>query len=419
MAIPNNGDIVIAGGALSTAPDILVAGGASDTPARDYFITGGASYELPSTLGLESGSYAYTGNDSAVYRIFSLEAGSYEYSGEALVFERSYTYQSGVYQYTGNDATIARVLYADPGSYSVSGSDISYELYDYTLTAGAGEYQATGSGLAFSRTLRLNAEAAEYQVSGNDTNIARQLVISLASAAFTVTGTALTFKRNFTLAMAPATYAVTGNTLSFGLSRQIDLDAGSYATTGQPADILRVRRFTLEAGSYAVTMEEAQVRPTDPTLTADPGSYAITGNALNFTLTAAQLLGRYRPTRRRFQPPAYSFTTVKSHSGASYRRMWASKPSDAILEIEIDNMFDFDAEDLCRLYDSAQGTYGYIGLPEEFYDGASPELTAMIAQPFDDLKWAFSEPPSITGVKGEVCNVVMRFRARRSPTLRS
>lgn len=378
MAI-NNGDFINADGAASSAGEILVAGGASNTPAREYFIEGGDATQVSFTLIAEAGSY-------------SLE---------------------------GFDLTPTRILPLDSADYQITGNDIEFLYCKYTATLEAGNVALVGGDLGFIKYLRLNAEAGEYSLAGSDMMPKRQLRITLEAGSFALQGQELDLKRNFKLIAEPGTYALTGLDLAFGVSRQIKLDAGSYSLTGVAADLSRVRQMALDAGSYSLQMEEAEVRLESPTLLLLPGTYALTGGALNFQLTSATLLGRYRPSRRRFQPAGYSFTTVKAHSGTSHRRMWASKPSNAILEIEIDNMFDFDAEDLCRLYDKAQGTYAYIGLPDEFYDGASPELTALIAQPAEGLKWCFDEPPTISGVKGEVCNVVMRFRARRSEALRA
>jgi hypothetical protein len=379
MVVINNYDFIQAGGASSAATDILVAGGASDGTAWVYFISGGSAAQVSGFSVLDSGNYTTEGYAVGVLRTISLES----------------------------------------GTHSLTGSDVGTAFYDYTATLDAGSLSLSGLGLDFSRSLRLNAESGTFDIGGSDALIAKQNRVTLDSGIHQLTGQSIDASRTYRVALETGSFSLAGAAVSLGVSRRVALDAGSYGLSGQGAGISRVLPILLESGSYSLEMKEAQVRPGNPVLTIDSGTYNLAGTNLNLQVTAAKLLGRYRPTRRRYRPPAYSFTTVKSHSGNSYRRLWASKPSNGILEIEIDNMFDFDAEDLCRLYDEAQGTYGYIGLPEEFYDGASAELTAMMAQPDDGLKWAFDEPPSITGVKGEVCNVSMKFRARRTLALRA
>lgn len=417
MVVINNYDFIVSGGAPSAATDILVAGGASSGTAWVYFINGGNATQVTGFSPLDSGSYALEGYDAGILRTIGLESGSYDSSGGSLEFSRSVELQSASYTVSGGELLAPRLASFDSGSYSTSGNDIETAFYDYTAPLGAGSLSLNGAGLEFSRSLRLGVENGVFDVVGSDTGLARQLRITLDPGSYQITGQSIDTSRTYKIVLSAGSFAVAGVTANFDVSRRIALDAGSYSLVEQDAGVLKVLPILLESGSYSLEMEEAQVRPGDPTLIIDRGIYNLTGSTLNLQVTAAKLLGRYRPTRRRYRPPAYSITTVKSHSGNSYRRLWASKPSNGILEIEIDNMFDFDAEDLCRLYDEAQGTYGYIGLPKEFYDGASAELTAMMAQPDDGLKWAFDEPPSITGVKGEVCDVALKFRARRTPAL--
>lgn len=107
------------------------------------------------------------------------------------------------------------------------------------------------------------------------------------------------------------------------------------------------------------------------------------------------------PTSRSFVAPKWPTTGTTSQSGATTRRLWGSRPSQAQLTLGFANITDDNAALILAAYNDAKGATTDLSLPAIIFNGASGNLTGWLntASNGAGMKWFFSEdPPSVESV---------------------
>ena len=107
------------------------------------------------------------------------------------------------------------------------------------------------------------------------------------------------------------------------------------------------------------------------------------------------------PTARSFTAPRWPTSGIKTQSGVTTRRLWGSRPSQAQLSLNFDNISDDNAGLIVAAYNSAKGATTELTLPNVLFNGASAALTGWLntTSTGAGMKWFFSEePPTVESV---------------------
>lgn len=120
------------------------------------------------------------------------------------------------------------------------------------------------------------------------------------------------------------------------------------------------------------------------------------------------------PTGCVFTPPEWAITESRSQSGVRSYRIWASRPSDAILDLTFENISQIDAFAILQAHASARGAIEDLILPSILFSGITDQGFAnLFSQAGSGLSWHFvnGEPPAIERVPGRRCTTRVRLRA--------
>jgi hypothetical protein len=120
------------------------------------------------------------------------------------------------------------------------------------------------------------------------------------------------------------------------------------------------------------------------------------------------------PTACSFTPPEWPITESRSQSGVRSYRIWANKPSDALLDLGFENISERDGFRIVRAHSSAKGPIDDVTLPSAIFSGIEDEnLLDFISQNSSGLSWHFinGEPPVLERVPGRRYSTRVRLRA--------
>ena len=120
------------------------------------------------------------------------------------------------------------------------------------------------------------------------------------------------------------------------------------------------------------------------------------------------------PTGCSFTPPEWAITESRSQSGVRSYRIWASKPSDALLDLSFENISEANALAIAQAHSSAKGTISSLVLPSILFSGITDQTFVNIfSQSGTGLSWHFvnGEPPVIERVPGRRYSTRVRLRA--------
>ncbi len=244
----------VSAGLVQASDDIVLLGVAVKESAA------AASY----TLTADSGSYTYTGTDSAV------SAGRYV-AGD-----------SGTYAYTGTGAGIlvGYGLVADGGSYAVTGTAAQLLLAAH-IASDAGSYALTGSTAGLLFGARITSDSGAYAVTGATAELSRDAHIASDAGAYAYTGSdaALTYGSDNTLVADAGGYTYTGADAALQADRDLAADSGAYAYTGTAALLAQGYIMQADSGAYVLSGAVVDFLKTHA-LVADSGAYVITGTVV-------------------------------------------------------------------------------------------------------------------------------------------
>lgn len=122
------------------------------------------------------------------------------------------------------------------------------------------------------------------------------------------------------------------------------------------------------------------------------------------------------PTARRFVPPKWPVSGVRSQSGVTSLRLWGSLPSDGLLDLSFSNILDTNAALILAAYDAARGPIDELTIPAIIFAGTSAALlpyfdpTSGVSQ----LTWHFAQdsPPQVQSVVKDVSSVAVQLVAQ-------
>ena len=237
----------------------------------------------------EAGSYALTGVDAALTEQHVVEAlaGSYTVTGVDAILAQAHvlTASLGSYSLTGVDAGTAQgfVMAADVGSYTLTGVAAG-TAEQHVVTAEVGSYTLTGVAAITSKSGAdpvLVADAGAYAVTGFAAGTTEQHVIAAELGTYVLTGVAAGLTRQHVLQAVTGTYNLSGVAAITAQSYVMAAELGTYNLSGVAALLTTQHVIEAAAGAYSLTGVDAitSVAGANPVLTADPGVYALTGQA--------------------------------------------------------------------------------------------------------------------------------------------
>lgn len=107
------------------------------------------------------------------------------------------------------------------------------------------------------------------------------------------------------------------------------------------------------------------------------------------------------PTSRNFVAPRWPTTGLTTQSGVTTRRLWGSRPSQAQLQLQFNNISDDNAALIIEAYNDAKGGITDLNLPLVIFNGASDNLRGWLdtTSTGAGMLWFFAEqPPTVESV---------------------
>lgn len=121
------------------------------------------------------------------------------------------------------------------------------------------------------------------------------------------------------------------------------------------------------------------------------------------------------PSSRRFNVFQFPTTSQKSQSGVITRRLWASRPSNATLDLQFKNISDTDTSAILAAYNQAKGPVDDLSLPTALFNGADATLTTYLDTSVTGagLVWSFAEdsPPTVQSIAPNRSTVSVKLAA--------
>jgi|DEB0MinimDraft_10_1074344.scaffolds.fasta_scaffold23251_3 hypothetical protein len=121
------------------------------------------------------------------------------------------------------------------------------------------------------------------------------------------------------------------------------------------------------------------------------------------------------PTARSFNAPRWQTKTQVSQSGVITRRLWGSRPSQAVLSFQFNNISDENVTAILDAHYQAKGATDTLILPSILFNGASPDLRAWLdgSATGAGLLWSFTEgsPPQVESISPGRSNVSLSLTA--------
>lgn len=259
---------------------------------------------------------------------------------------------------------------------------------------------------------------AQYTLTGNDVNFSVTFAAISSTGVFQLQGSTITFTGTYELIASTGNFQINAADLNVGeiyVLTQASDASGAFTLTGFNLTTTQGRALQATTGTFLFTGQNATLRIKNGRLVATRGFFGLTGYDIVTQYLASTALPSLRPTKREFVPPTHSINTTKSINGLTYRRMFASTPSGAELRLTYENLPEADANTLLTLYDTAQGTYRSLTLPEATMAGAEPALQAYLNLNGTDQKWTFAGPPTLESIAPGVSTVTLALRSRIVP----
>lgn len=226
------------------------------------------------------------------------------------------TADAGSFTLSGTAAslTASRLLTADAGSFTLTGQDASL-LASRTLTADPGSFTLTGQDATFSRSYVLDAEAGSFTLTGQDATLTYS---GVGCNLLQETGDALLQENDDNILLESCSDGPSGPTYT------LTADPGSFTLTGQDANLLVGRVLTADLGSFTLSGQDATFSRSY-VLTAESGSFTLTGQ--DVTLTYSGVAGNIKyyngsswvvKQLKRYNGSTWENVDIKRYNGSSY-----------------------------------------------------------------------------------------------------
>jgi len=116
------------------------------------------------------------------------------------------------------------------------------------------------------------------------------------------------------------------------------------------------------------------------------------------------------PSSRQITQGQYATKRFTSIAGTGTTRAYSTKPFNAELALQFENLTDAQALSVATAYDQARGSKDDLTLPDAFWAGMSEELKILIAGTY---LWRFAEQPRLTSVRPGVTSISVRLSGQR------
>lgn len=273
-------------------------------------------------------------------------------------------------------------------------------MTNYVVDTSSTNYSAGGGGLDSLRAYAIQINAGTFASSGSTVSISKVYALTAAPQTFALTGYDIEIKEIYTLSQAPDNtnaFTLTAQTCNFIGTKKVSFAPGAFTYTdliGVNQDA--VTRFAISYGIFAT-----QTGP----FVLEGGSPPLVFNEV-FTLPAVS------PTKREFVPASFSFHATRSLNGHTVRKLNANVEGGAELRLGFQNLADADVLTLLETYNRTYGNYFYLTVPEETFAGADATLKVYFKLNNTQMKWAFTEAPTIDTTAPGYHDVSFSLRSR-------
>lgn len=169
--------------------------------------------------------------------------------------------------------------------------------------------------------------------------------------------------------------------------------------------LLKATRSTVYAKSFAADFKNSS-------LVALYSELSLLGRYAEFRRIPSGYLPVIPPTLRKFTPPQHGITKIYTMGGRASRNLMCSKPSNATLSLEYENISDYDAAQVVSAYEDSFGTtYGFI-LPDAVLNGSDNNIMEYIKLTNSDLKWYFDNKPITRSIIRGVSSLTVQLKAK-------
>lgn len=184
----------------------------------------------------------------------------------------------------------AYTLTAAAGSFAITGVAAGLK-YGRVLTSAKGTFTITGvaAGLKYGRNLPVTV--GTYSLTGVAATLRYGHVLTASVGTFTITGVAANLNKTggYTLTASTGSFAITGVNAGLIAARKMAVTVGAFSITGVAAGLKVGRVVGAGPGAYVITGVNATLAAAVAArLTADTGSFVITGFAANLNYSGAR-----------------------------------------------------------------------------------------------------------------------------------
>lgn len=123
-----------------------------------------------------------------------------------------------------------------------------------------------------------------------------------------------------------------------------------------------------------------------------------------------------RPTSRAYTTADYPVASPEFAAGIAYPRLWGQTASNAVLQLQFDNITDAQAVAILSSYAASRGGFHPLTLPPEIVSGIELlDLRYKIANT-NYLLWHYAEPPKVEARIPGISSVTVSLVATLSKT---
>lgn len=201
-------------------------------------------------------------------------------------------------------------------------------------------------------------------------------------------------------------YSPTANIISTNIDYSLILLGSGECTIAQQ------NRLLLATSIIFIASTEANLK--NPYLVAIKSDIDVSSRYVDLRFIPTGYLPSYPPTSRSFTPPQYGVQKTYSMSGRSCRQLMCSKPGNAILALEYENIADSDAMQVIDAYEKSFGSqFGFL-LPEGILEGSDADMNSYLNMSGSTLKWFFDQKPIARSVSSGVSSLSVQLKAGAS-----
>jgi hypothetical protein len=393
MIDPSDIDLVRGGGSSeSPARDYIVVGGTSSTDERDYIILlGNRLLAQPSTIAVIS------------YGNFWLDKYKYQHETSVVSIGSSpvtapWATESGTIQIGSGPltATLIRELTLLPSTITLASGVIDqWGTESGTIQIGSGQLTA----------ILLRDFAPPASIISVGSGAIDQWSLQSGELRLSSTAATLVYSRQVSLITFDLGIYSSITKLYFNTLESASVLIGSSATQISPQLSMQLLPSTIEISSPQAVLKNNFLVGFSSQILIGSGR-----GELRRILTG--YLPPFAPTNMSFEAPRYGIERVYAMSGGATRKLMCSRPSNAMLTIDYENISDVDARRVADAYDESYGErYGFF-LPDELLASATPAVANYIRLTGTLNKWYFEERPVIQSVFKGVSTLTVQLKSR-------